>query len=526
VNILRLSTYLKGYPPNLHNYITSGFRNGFRLGAYFQNTKSGGDVPNLLSARRNPQVITAKIHKEVDLGRIKGPFPSPVSPQGIQLHLSPLGVVPKKAGGHRVIHHLSYPSGQSVNDSIPREYSSVTYSSIHQAIAWIKQAGPGVYLAKTDVESAFRIIPVHKSDQPLLGFSWEGMYYMDAVLPMGASSSCAIFDTFSSCLEWVAINKLGVTSMLHVLDDFLIMAVGEDRCRRDLDVFIKFCSEVGVPIAAEKTFGPFTELQFVGITLDTVKLEARLPQDKIDKCTSLIESFLPRSKVTLRELQSLIGVLNFACLVVLPGRPFLRRLIDLTIGMSHPRHHIRLTKQTKQDLRTWAQFLLNFNGRSFFIEDEITSSNALKLYTDSAGSLGFGAIYDNKWFGGTWPALWRHYNIATLELYPIVAALAVWGKEWENKTVCFYTDNQAIVSVINKQSAKDPHIMSLLRRLVLLCLDHNIVFSAKHIPGHHNIYADLISRLQVSQFLELCPNADRSPVQVPAGWLPAGLGTL
>lgn len=63
-----------------------------------------------------------------------------------------------------------------------------------------------------------------------------------------------------------------------------------------------------------------------------------LPPDKLEKCRTLVHvyQFSRCKKVTLQELQSLIGVLNFACLVVVPGRAFLRRLIDLTIGVKKP----------------------------------------------------------------------------------------------------------------------------------------------------------------------------------------------
>ena len=62
-------------------------------------------------------------------------------------------------------------------------------------------------------------------------------------------------------------------------------------------------------------------------------MEARLPDDKLEKARSLLLAFQSKQKVTLKELQSLIGVLNFACSVVVPGRAFLRRLIDLTMGV-------------------------------------------------------------------------------------------------------------------------------------------------------------------------------------------------
>ena len=93
--------------------------------------------------------------------------------------------------------------------------------------------------------------------------------------------------------------------------------------------------------------------------------------DKLDKCRSLISEFLRRKKVTLKEVQSLTGLLNFACSVVRPGRAFLRRLIDRTVGIRSPEHRIRLNKEVKQDLKLWLSFLCHFNGRSFFLEEQL-----------------------------------------------------------------------------------------------------------------------------------------------------------
>lgn len=72
----------------------------------------------------------------------------------------------------------------------------------------------------------------------------------------------------------------------------------------DLSAFL------GVPIATEKTMGPFTTLQFAGITLNSVLMEARLPVDKLQKCRDLLSEFLHKCSVMLRDLQSLIGLLN------------------------------------------------------------------------------------------------------------------------------------------------------------------------------------------------------------------------
>ena len=123
-----------------------------------------------------------------------------------------------------------------------------------------------------------------------------------------------------------------------------------------------------MPIAQEKTVAPDTTLQFVGITLDSVMQEARLQDDKLQKCRMLLCTSYKRRKVTLRELQSLLGLLNFTCSVA-PGCPFLRRMIDLTKGAKRPYHCIRLSKEAKSDMVTWLTFLDKFNGKTFFLDD-------------------------------------------------------------------------------------------------------------------------------------------------------------
>lgn len=85
------------------------------------------------------------------------------------MQISPLGLVPKKEPGKfRLIHHLSYPKGASINDGIPDHFCSVQYQNIDDAVMLVQQYGPGSYMCKTDIENAFRIIPVSPADYELL----------------------------------------------------------------------------------------------------------------------------------------------------------------------------------------------------------------------------------------------------------------------------------------------------------------------------------------------------------------------
>lgn len=90
-----------------------------------------------------------------------------------------------------------------------------------------------------------------------------------------------------------------------------------------------------------------------------------------------------------------------------------------------------------------------------------------------------------------------------------------------NQCISFFTDNAALVDIINKQTSKHNLIMILVRDLVLTSLRHNILFRAFHVPGVDSTRADLISRFQIVEFREAFPEADAEPTPVPETLLPS-----
>ena len=514
VNHRRLETLLDGYDDNLRSYLVSGFKFGFRL---FNFTYYPQPPPsNLKSAYQLPEVVDLKLKKELDSHRIAGPFQEIPLPEMV---FSPLGLQPKKVQGEfRVIHHLSYPAGKSVNDGIPQECASVHYTSVGQAIQSILRFGKGSYLAKTDIKSAFRIVPVHPRDYHLLGFYWRGGYYYDRCLPMGCSSSCAIFEAFSTSLEWIFKKFCPQVDILHVLDDFLIVGPSYQICNSALKILTDLCHYLGVPLAPDKTVGPVQALSFVGIFLDTVDMSASLPEDKIIKFQNTIQLLLSARSATLKQIQSLTGMLNFACGVIAPARAFSRRLYDLEVGLSKPHHHAKITKQVKQDLAIWQIFLQTYNRKSFFLDFRFLSQTVLRLFTDASTTIGYGGYFGSRWFSGVWSSQCSKLNIAVLEIYPILIALRLFSPSLRNKCIILMSDNMAVVHVLNSFSSKDPHIMAVLRQIVLLCMSSNILIRSQHCPGHINVLADLLSRSQEEKALRLYPHLERHPTPVPDSW--------
>ena len=338
---------------------------------------------------------------------------------------------------------------------------------------------------------------------------------------MGASSSCKIFETLSTALQWVLMNKYKIPTVTHILDDFMFVGPpGSDLCLKYLNTFLEICKYTGIPVKHSKTVYPTSVGIAHGITFDTINMQARLPNDKLIKCKQSILYALNQNTMTIKQVQALIGLLSFVCKVVRPGRSFLRRLIDLTMGKNNKFHNVNLNKDTKLDLELWLQFLSKYNGVSLLIPNIWTKQDHLKLYTDASGKYGFGAVFDNEWVQGNWPETWREREITIKELYPIVLSTYLWADQLENKNVMFYTDNMSVVHIINTQTSRDKNIMILVRKLVLKLLQLNTTYKAEHISGKKNIIADALSRGLFQQAKEAAPHLDAMPKQVPHDCLP------
>ena len=200
---------------------------------------------------------------------------------------------------------------------------------------------------------------------------WRGKYYFDKVLPFGLRSAPFKVNTLSDALEWIALVELLITSVEHILDDFIIGEATEAECSISLQSLLIMFRNLGVPIAPRKMVGPTQIIEFIGIVLDSIKLEAHLPQDKVEHIKEALYEWECKKTCTLKELQSLTGTLNFACKVVPPGRPFLQRMIALTKGIQKPHYHVRLNNGFREDLKMWQRFIDCWNGTNMFMNERM-----------------------------------------------------------------------------------------------------------------------------------------------------------
>ena len=274
------------------------------------------------------------------------------------------------------------------------------------------------------------------------------------------------------------------------------------------------CDILHVPLRPDKTVTPCRSLCFLGVELDVVANEVRLPPEKIRKAREELLSLIPRRKAPLRVIQACIGRLNFACIAVPPGRPFLRRLSDLCIGVRRPHHRVSINRAARLDMRAWIAFLSNFNGRSMLIGRRWHTEPELLLETDAAGAVGFGAVYGSQWLMGDWPASLIALAIAVKELVAVVVAIGTWRNQFAHRCVRICSDNIAVVECINSQSSRSPALMVWLRKLFLIVVLNDISVRARHVAGVTNCAADALSRGLVQEFRRIRPSA----CSLPAAW--------
>ena len=444
--------------------------------------------------------------------------------------ISPVCVIPKPNGGKvRMIFNLSQPKGFSVNDNIDISNIPVKYCSVTDVVHWLmnNKSDEGWFMSKVDLTDAYRMVPIRKDDWKFLGMRVGGDIYIDRCLPMGASSSCQTFQKISDAIAWMVMTTCPVTcTIFNYLDDFLIIAKDFSWCKSALGHFVQLCKEVGIPLSHEKTVEPTRQIIFLGIGINSREHVLYIPEEKAKKTLMQLKKFMGKSRPRVREWQEMLGKLCHLSQVIYAGRPYLSSLYSFLARILSKNRSQRqwVNQEAREDLQVWECFLAGLTpNKTFRMFD--ASSTVDPIYTDASTTVGYGAVFGNMWFAGVWPNnQWNNLNICVSELYPIYAAVSVWSHQLQSTTVNVHTDNQALVSILNRLYTKDRLVRWFLKPLAILCLENNIHIVAHHIAGEDNVGPDMLSRGKIDQFLCEFPEMQRQAASIPFVISPEGLG--
>ena len=485
----------------------------------YRGDSCGRTAANNRSALQRHTAVTAAIAAEITAGTTKGPFRDPPLPGFV---VSPLSARDRSDGGARLILDLSAPRGDSVNDGIDAAEFRTSYTTIDDAVRLIfALGGRGALLAKVDVRSAFKLIPVLPGQQRLLGFRWDGRYYYQTALSFGSRSSPRIFNDFADCLEALFQQRAGPAQVRKYLDDFWLVCPGTApaEAARAYEEIRSVCAEVGVPLATEKCAAPATRMTLLGLELDTGHLTIALPENKVQALEATLRQLRQRQKCRKRELQSLVGRLVHAARCVPAGRAFSRRLLELAGSAGGPLHWVRLTAAARADMQWWTAFLPTWNGTAPLLDPRGADSGQPVFYTDSARS-GMGAWCEDRWWAVHWPPGFVDSaapSMTYLELIPLLVACLVWGGAWRGRRILVRSDNMGVVGCVARGWSGDPRIMALVRHLLFAAARQGFTIHVRHVTTQDNGAADALSRGDLQRFRRLRPAARSTPDPLPVG---------
>ena len=518
--------------------LVKGFTEGFNIGYRGKQTRKNRSH-NLPLRVGSKTEIWNKIMKEVKMGRCAGPFEEIPYENYMQ---SPIGLVPKAGGKTRLIFHLSYNFSEedtSLNANTPKEMRTVKYRDLDHAIAtYLKllklhpdRSSP-LFFSKTDVQSAFRILPIKIGQRCWLVMmaidprTGKTKFFVNKCLPFGASIRCAQFQKFSDALQYLAEHRIQVTFCItNYLDDFLVVAWMKEECDRRMRVFLRLCKEVGCPMALEKTEWGTTLIIFLGVLLDGEQRCLAIPEEKKTRAINQLLLVSDKRTVRVKELQGLLGLLNFLCRALVPGRVFMRRIYAKIPGNIYslqqqkklkPYHHVNVDKELRNDCAVWLDFLRTSEVdrkilyRPFIDWNETIHVTELRFFSDASANetLGFGATFGTSWTFGVWePGFIKKHSpsIEYLELYALCIGVMLWGDRMKNRRVVIFCDNMSVVHMVNNSSSSCKNCMYLLRILVTNNMIHNRRIFVKHIRTENNILADSLSRLDFKRFWNNAP---------------------
>jgi hypothetical protein len=456
--------------------------------------------------------------KEVRAGRRLGPYAEPPFEWG---RVSPLIIVPKKQSTEpRICLNLSWPRGESVNDSV-RDHE-LHLMSFAQATDLVAAAGRGSFLYKADVKSAFKCVRVRTADWPLLVMRWRRMYYVELVLPFGLKSSPALWDAFASTLFWYLTAVLAL-HLVYYVDDVFGVASSESGANSDLDSVIAVCQFAGCATNAEKTVRATQRAIFLGIGLDTRSMTVFLDDSRLAAIARMCNEWLEKTHARRKELQSLAGVLAFAAKALPCTRPFFGHILQ-AVARANDRVSSPIPDllDFREDIAWWSFLARSWNGRHPILTSMPHAQASINISTD-ASRTGWAAVWEQEVLSDVWDretldGTDEDTPMPLCEAFAVGVALLSWAHRFSGKTVVVACDCLPVVQAFASGRSSSIAISRVIKAVAIASFSNGFNFSVVHIAGVNNSIADSLSRQQAPLNVTLVPSAS---VRRTPSWRPS-----
>ena len=459
------------------------------------------------------------LNKEISNGSIIGPFHT--NPFGNEARFSPLDTQPKKDSPElRIILNLSYPfRGHSVNSSIDTGNFCGTpmdlkYPTPDDLAKIVLKKGKNARIFKRDLKKCYRQFFMDPASIALLGYLFQGEIYFDVTLSMGSRSTAYCCQRTTNCITFI-FQKHGFEDV-NYLDD-LGAADTIDRAETAFRTLGQIIYNIGMQEVTEKAQAPAPIATFLGILYNTISMTMEITPDRLQELKNLLDRWFLKREASPKEIQQLLGKLNFTCSTVRAGCIFVSKIINALRGSPDK---IILSEEFCKDINWWRIYMAEFDGISMIPDLKWKAPDTVLQIDACLEVCGAWAEPVRKFFHTKFPG-WMNNNknicINEKETFTLILTLKVWGELVTNKHILVYCDNRTMGEIVNTGQARNTFAQNCLWEICYLAAKSNAMVKTIFKPGQENQKADFLSRWDkkyAKLFKEATANYNTQEVQI------------
>lgn len=492
MNLDLLDELLYGYHDK---EIVEWLRFGWPIGRPLEAPDPQPILLNHKGATLYPDHIDQYLKKEIQANATIGPFIG--IPFRNRIGISPITSRPKRSNTQtrRVILDLSLPLKASVNDYIPKDHYlnqpfKLRYPTIDTLAKRVFDIGTQALIYRVDEERSFRQNPLDPIDYGMIGMFWKGFYFFDVNSPQGLRTGVLFCQRFTNSIRYI-MNQMDFF-LLNYLDD-LHGCEHKSKIWQSFETLLRVLRDIRRDVAHDKTTKPTSQIEVLGIWFDVIQQIIAVAPDRVHEIMHILDKWRFKSHATKKDMQKLIGKLQFIAKCVRPGRVFIARMLRWMHKMSDHEYR-RIDNQTRADIKWWYYMIPRHSSVSVIWHLQVETAD--KEIASDANLEGCGAHSETHFFHCLFPQKIMNItnNIAQRELLTIAASLKVFGSQIRGKKVTFLCDNQASVACVNSGRAKDDFMQKVLREIAFLSAMGDFLIRTRYIDTRSNRPADILSR--------------------------------
>ena len=351
----------------------------------------------------------------------------------------------------------------------------------------------GEFTTSIDLADAYLHIPVAEAFQPYLRIAVEDQVWQFRAIPFGLNIAPR---TFTALLAPVAATLRAQGIRVHrYLDDWLIRATTVQEAHHHTHQVVQLFNSLGLLVRLEKSdLTPRQDFVFLGVRFNLVHGTIAPPEAKILKVVQLVNTILPQSRIQVRHMLRMIGLLNHVAEYVELGRLYLRPVQFYLLSFH---------KDLREDLNHWLPIRPSLrvalwpwtNAQWLRVSVPLRRPSPTLTVATDASLVGWGAHMGDQLLSGLWSPQEAQFHISVLEIRAVHRALQSLQDQVQGQSIRVMTDSVSAVAYIRREGGtKSLQLYQEAKELLLWCRENRVHVIPHFLPGHLNVLADLQSR--------------------------------